>query len=280
MKKTICLFLVLSCVLLTSCRKSRPAPLRIACDDEMLPVATALGSEFQKAFGVEVKPTGFSAEQLATTELTQYDFMMTDDHNLVKHLIDFGTISSTTAFAETSPALVMRKSDGLSVLKVDDLFAPRERSLRLTIATKNATLHAIVASKLPIADPAPNDTNEPRIVLVPFIVGEISSDGSRQRTTPASMLQQLRDKETDVIVCWDFTAAEAVSKQPNTDDFVVVNWAKETDNTIAIPLCLIKDCRGYAGCKTFVDFVKSSRGREILQSNFLTPANDLVGGFQ
>jgi ABC-type molybdate transport system, periplasmic component len=243
----------------------------------MLPVATALGREFRDAFGVPVIPDACSPEQLTIDELTQYDFMMTDDRKLIEKLTELGVISATTAFANTTPALIMRKSDNLAILKVDDLAVPREQPLRLTLATRNTTLYDVVMPKLKqLGLSSEKDTP---LLLIPYFAEEISSDGTRQHTTPASMLQQLRDKETDIIVSWDFVAAEALSKQKDADDFVVVNWPKETGNTIMIPLCLTKDCREYTNCRVFVNFVKSNHGREILRSRFITPADELIGTY-
>ena len=278
MKKTVCVVLMLLCTVFSGCRKTPPEPLRIACDDEMIPVLTALGREFRDNFGVNVTPVPFSEDQLLLQELTQFDFVITDNLSLVDRLLETGKISTTTAFAETAPVLIVRKSDKFPVLKIDDMKNLQGRPLRLTLATNNTTLHRIVMSKLEQFDLSPQSEGS-QTVLVPFVVGEISSDGTQRRTTPTSMLQQLRDGETDVIACWDFVAGEALFNQPDADDFVVIDWPKDTDSTIAIPLCLIKDCKEYTRCGTFVDFVKSNRGQEILFSRFLAPADDLIGDY-
>jgi len=76
-------------------------------------------------------------------------------------------------------------------------------------------------------------------------------------------------------VLWDFAIAEAVSRQ--TDDaFVIVEWPKNGQDTITIPICLLQDCTGFSKCKAFINFIKSNHGRELLSSCFLTSCDERV----
>ncbi len=256
------------------CRKNPPEPLHIACSDDMLPVAAALGEEFRQNFGVPVLATRCEPAEFTFGELTNYDLIITDDLALAERLVERGTISTTTGFAYATPAMVLRRGDHLPLLKLADL-AAMKRPLRMTVASGNGTLSQIVKARLSQLN-VPIQGEAAKIQLLPYLVEEIRSDGAKQRTTPDIMLQQLRDKETDIVVFWDFIAAGTIAKPENSDDFVTVAWPPEADDTITIPLCMVKDCSEFSGCRVFIDFVKSNRGCELLKSRSLVPSDDLI----
>ena len=267
------LFFVLLVVMLPfGCQK--PEPLRIACSDDMLPVMKVLGREFRNNFGVPVLATPYEPGTLTFGESTPFDFLVTDDLDLLDLLTENGTISVATDFGCAMPVMVLRREDQLPILKLTDLVTV-DRPLRMTIASTTGTLPHIVKTRFEQLG-IPLHGDEANIQLLPFLIREISSDGTRNQTTPETMLQQLIDKETDIVVFWDFTAAGALAKHVDADAFVTVTWPQESSDTITIPLCLVKDCTGFSDCNVFIDFVKSQRGSELVQSCFLHPYDDFV----
>ena len=272
MKKTLVVLLTLLCVPLVSCRKT-PQPLRVACNNDLVPVVTLLGREYQKSFGVPVLPVLCDTDSFSTTDSVGCDFLLTVDLTLIERLLNDGTINTTTGFAYATPALVFRNEDNLPILTLPD-FATLDRPLRMTIVSDNDTLSQIVKASFE-RNNIPLQGENAKIELQPFLLEEILSDGTRTRTSADTMLQQLRDKETDIVVLWDFAIAEAVSRQ--TDDaFVIVEWPKNGQDTITIPICLLQDCSKFSECKAFVNFVKSHRGHELLSSCFLTSCDERV----
>ena len=272
MKKTLTVLLILLCVSLGSCRKN-PRPLRVACHNDLVPVVTLLGREYQKSFGVSILPVPCDADSFSTTDSTNCDFLLTVDCTLVGRLLNDGTINTTTGFAYATPAMVFRQDDNLPILALTDL-ATLDRPLRMTIASDNDTLSQIVKASFERNNISLQGENA-KITLQPFLLEEMLSDGTRIRTSADTMLQQLRDKETDVVVLWDFAVAEASSRQSD-DAFVIVEWPKNEQNTITIPICLLQDCTGFFECKAFINFVKSNRGSELLSSCFLTSCDERV----
>jgi len=258
------------------CQK-KPEPLRIVCSVDMLPVVKALGREFQTHFGVPVTATPYVSDELVMGKSTCYDFVITDDVDLVALLAKNGTISAITEIGYAIPVMVLRRNDHLPVLKLADLVT-LDRPVRMTIATSGGTLPRIVMARFGQAGISLQG-EEAKIQLLPFLISEIRSDGTQQATTAQTMLQQLRDRETDIVVFWDFVAAGAIAKQDDSDAFVTVTWPQDASDTITIPIGLVKDCTGFCACQVFVDFVKSRRGSELLQSCFLYPGDDLVGQF-
>ena len=272
MKKTLIVLLILLCVSLVSCRKT-PQPLRVACNNDFVPVVTLLGREYQKSFGVPVLPVPCDANSFSTSDSVGCDFLLTVDLTLIERLLKDGTINTTTGFAYATPVMVFRKEDNLPFLALTDL-ATLDRSLRMTIASDNDTLPQIVKTSFE-RNNIPLQGDNAKIELQPFLLEEILSDGTRIRTSADIMLQQLRDKETDIVVLWDFAVAEAVNRQTD-DTFVIVEWPKNGQDTITIPICLLQDCTGFSECKVFLNFIKSNRGRELLSSCFLTSCDERV----
>ena len=275
MKKTIgILILIFAGLSLSGCGKKTPVPLRIACHDDIMPVVTLLGREYEKRFGLVVQPVHYDTDNFTVSPPVHFDLLITDDLKLVKRLESDGTINTMTGFGCATPAMVFRQEDHLAISGLDDL-ATLDRPVRMTVASEHATLSQIVKAEL-----ARNNVSwqgeDAKITMMPFLLEEIHSDGTRHRTTPETMLQQLRGKETDIVVFWDFVAAEAVEQAENGDSFVVVKWPPNAKDTITIPLCLLQDCTEFAGCKVFLDFVQSSRGRELLTSRSLSPSNNLI----
>ena len=273
--KTTLLLILLPIIILLSIGCQKPEPLRIACSSDMLPVVTVLGREFQKHFGVPMSVMCYEQDAFAAEDSTHFDFVITDDLDLIDLLLEQGTISTITDIGYAMPAMVLRRSDNLPVLKLADLAAV-DRPLRMTIASTNGTLPQIVKARFEQTG-IPLQGGEAKIRLMRFLIREIRSDGTEQQTTPETMLQQLIDQETDIVVFWDFVAAGAMAKHADSGSFVTVAWPQEPSDTITIPLGLIKDCAGFSDCKVFVDFVKSRRGSELLQSCFLHPGDDLAG---
>ena len=268
------LILLLAVLVPISCGKKQE-PLRIACSDDMLPVVKILGREFRANFGVPVLATRYEPGESAVAESTNFDFIVTDDLGLVDRLLEDGTISKKTDISCVMPVIVLRREDRLPVLKLADL-AVIDRPLRMTIASSGGPLPTIVKSRFQQAN-IPLRGDEAKIQLLPFLIKEIRSDGTQQPTTPETMLQQLLVRETDMVVFWDFVAARAMANHTDSDAFVTISWPHESADTVTIPLCLDKDCTRFADCTVFIDFVKSQRGSELLQSCFLSPSDDLVG---
>ena len=264
-------------VLLLSIGCQKPEPLRISCSNDMLPVMTVLGREFQKHFGVPIITTTDDPNEFAAGKSISYDFVVSDDLELIESLAENGTISKMTDIGYAMPVMVLRRDDHLPVLKLADL-AALDRPLRMTIASSGGTLPRIVTTRFEQAG-IPLQGDEAKIQLLPFLLREIRSDGTQQQTTPDIMLQQLRGRETDIVVFWDFVAAEALAKQDDANAFVTVAWPQEASDMITIPLGLAKDCSNFTVCEVFIDFVKSRRGSELLQSCFLHPSDDLVGRY-
>ena len=262
--------------------RPRPVQLRIACSADMLPVVSALGYEFRDNFGVLVAATIVDSDDFAVEDVPNFDFILTDDLDLVAQLLDNGMISRTTDFACALPTLALRRSDNLPVLKLADL-TTIDRPLRMTIASPGATLPQIVAMRfeqagIPLQGDGTNRySDQTMIQVLPFLVKEIRSDRTHRFTTPEMTLQQLADGKTDMVVFWDFAAADAIAKYDDADAFVTVTWPSESSDTITIPLGLVKDCTHLACCEAFMDFVKSRRGTELIQSCFLHSSDDLVG---
>ena len=274
MKTTLLSFLILI-VLVPGCGK-KPEPLRIACCADWLPVVTVLGREFRQNFGVTVLATIVGPDELDTGEPFKFDFILTDDLTMVARLQENGTIIRSMDVAYVMPMPVMRRSDNLPVLKLADL-AAMNRPLRMTIASPGATLPQIVRTRFEQTNISVEGDGA-KIQLLPFLVKEIRSDGTQRLTTPDVTLQQLRDRETDIVVFWDFVVVATIIKQDDANDFVTVAWPTESLDTVTIPLGLTRDCTDVACCGVFMDFVKSRRGTELLQSCFLHPSDDLVGG--
>ena len=274
MKPTLLSILLLTVMLLIGCRH-KLEPLHIACSDAMLPVVTTLGREFHKNFGVPVLTVRCEADAFAFEKLTNYDFVITDDLCLVDLLVEKGTISAVTDFSYAQPVMVFRRSDNLPVLKFADL-ATVDHPLRLTIASTCETLRQIITTRFTLTN-IPLQGDEANIQLLPFLVREIRSDGTEQQTTPETMLQQLHDRKTDIVVFWDFVASRAIANHADSDAFVTIAWPQEATDTMTIPLCLVKDCNEYSNCQVFVNFIKSRRGNELLQSCFLQPCDELAG---
>ena len=282
MKTTLLIFLmpvVLLVVLPAGCGK-KPEPLRIACSADMLPVVTALGREFRNHFGVPVSATIVESNALDVDEPFPFDFIITDDLEIIARLRENGTIIKTTDVAYTTPVLVLRRGDHLPVLKLADLatidLAAIDRPLRITIASPGATLPQIVVTRFGQAD-IPVEGDEAKIRLLPFLVKEMRSDGTQRRTTADMTLQQLRDGEMDIVVFWDFVAAATMMQQDDANDFVTVAWPPESSDTITIPLGMVRDCTNVTHCEVFMDFVKSRRGTELLHACFLHSSDNLVG---
>ena len=204
-----------------------------------------------------------------------FDFIIMDDLDLAAQMLDDGTISTLTDFSYAMPVMVLRRDDNLPILKLADL-AAINRPLRLTIAASGGTLPQIVKARFEQAG-IPLQGEGAKIQLQPFLIREVRSDGTQQQTTPETTLQQLRNRETDIVIFWDFVAAEVIAKQNDSDAFVTATWPQEPSDTITIPLGLVKDCTNFSVCKVFLNFVKSRRGSELLQSHFLHPCDDLVG---
>ena len=279
MKTTLLSFLILI-VLVVGCKKE-PEPLRIACSPDLLPVVAELGREFRNHFGVPVTATAVVPGDLDFPEPFPYDLIFIDDLEIVARFLDNGTIIRTTDVANTLPILVHRRHDNLPVLKLADLaaaidHAASERPLRLTIASSGATLPQIAETRFKQVGIL-LDGDEAIIRLLPYLIKEIRSDGTQRLTTADVTLQQLRDDETDFVVFWDFVAAATIMKQDDANDFVTIAWPPESSDTITIPLGMVRNCVNVARCTVFMDFVKSRRGTELLNSCFLHPDDDLVG---
>ncbi|MCL2623258.1 MAG: substrate-binding domain-containing protein [Planctomycetaceae bacterium] len=269
--KTTLLTLLSAIVLAVGCGKE-PEPLHIACSADLMPVVSELGREFKSNFGISVSATIVHSDDFTVEKPPAFDFILTDDLDLVAQLRERGTITMATNFACTMPVAVLRRSDRLPVLKLADLPAV-DSPLRMTIASSGETLPRIVKARFgQIGLPFHGDGANIR--LMPFLIREIRSDGTQQRTTAKEMLQQLTDQETDLAVFWDFVAADALANR--ADAFVTMTWPQESADTITIPLCLAKDCTKFSDCKVFIDFVKSRRGSELLQSCFLIPYDDII----
>ena len=266
-------------VLMIGCGKN-PEPLRVACSADMLPVVTVLGREFRQNFGTPVSATIVESNELDIHEPFPFDFIITDDLEIVARLQEYGSIVRTVNVACTMPVLVLRRSDHLPVLKLADLatvdLAAINRPLRMTIASSGATLPQIAKARFEQVN-IPIEGDEAKIQLLPFLVKEMRSDGTQRLTTSDVTLQQLRDGETDIVVFWDFVAAATLMKQDDANDFVTVAWPAETSDTITIPLGIVRDCTSITQCEAFMNFVKSRRGTELLHSCFLHPGDDLIG---
>ena len=278
--KTTFLTILLPIVLVVGCGK-KPEPLRIACSDDLLPVVKALGREFRQNFGIPVITTVDVPDEFASGRSSgNFDFIITDDLDTVARLQENGTILRTMDVACVMPVLVLRRDDHLPVLKLTDLatvdLATLDRPLRMTVASPGATLLQMVRSRFEQAD-IPFEGDDAKIQWVPFLVKEMRSDGTQRLTTADVTLQQLRDGETDIVVFWDFVAAATMMKQDDANDFVTVAWPAESSDTITIPLGMVRDCTDATRCGVFMDFVKSRRGTELLNSCFLHPSDDLVG---
>jgi len=272
--KTTLLSILLLVVLVAGCGK-KPEPLRIACSVDILPVVTTLGHEFRQNFGIPASATVVESNEFDIHEPFPFDFIITDDLEIIARLQENGTIIKTMDVAYAMPTLVLRRSDHLPVLKLSDL-TTLDRPLRMTIASPGATLPQIARARFEQAN-IPIEGDEAKIQLVPFLVKEIRSDGTQRRTTADATLQQLRDGETDIVVFWDFVATAAMMKQDDPNDFVTVAWPAESSDTITVPLGMVRDCTSVVQCGAFMDFVKSRRGTELLNSCFLHPSDNLVG---
>jgi ABC-type molybdate transport system substrate-binding protein len=272
--KTTLLSFLLLIMLIIGCRKNSE-PLRIACSADMLPVVTELGREFRKNFGVPVMTTVVGPSDFDFDTIPGFDFIITDDLATIARLRENGKVIRTIDIAYTLPILVLRRGDNLPVLKLADL-AIIDRSVRMTIASSGATLPQIVRTRFEKSNIS-FEGGEAKIQLLPFLVKEILSDGTQRLTTPDVMLQQLRDGETDIVVFWDFVAMSTEMKQDDSNHFVTVAWPPEPSDTITLQLALVKDCTDLPTCEVFMNFVKSRRGYELLQSCFLHPCDDLVG---
>ena len=261
-------------ILMVGCGK-KPEPLRIACSADMVPVVTMLGREFRQNFGIPVSATVVESNELDITQPFPFDLIITDDLEVIARLREKGTIVRTMDVAYAMPVLVLRRSDHLPVLKLTDL-ATLDRSLRMTIASPGATLPQIARARFEKTNIL-IEGDEAKIQLQPFLVKEMRSDGTQRWTTADATLQQMRDGETDIVIFWDFVAAAAIMKQNDANDFVTVAWPPESSDTITIPLGMVRDCTHVASCEVFMDFVKSRRGTELLNSCFLHPSDDLIG---
>ena len=272
--KTTLLTLLISVVLVASCGK-KPEPLRIACSADMEPVVTTLGREFRQNFGVPLSATIIESNEFDITKPFPFDFIITDDLEIIVRLQENGTTIRTMNVAYAMPVLVLRRNDHLPVLKLADL-ATLDRPLRVTIASPGTTLPQIARTRFEQTNIS-IEGDEAKIRLVPYLVKEMRSDGTQRLTTADVTLQQLRDGETDIVVFWDFVATAAIMKQGDANDFVTVTWPSELSDTITIPLGMVRDCTSVTHCGAFMDFVKSRRGTELLNSCFLHPSDDLVG---
>jgi hypothetical protein len=273
LKTTLLLFLLLI-VPVAGCR-NHPEPLRIACSADMLPVVTVLGREFRQNFGVSVTATVVEPGDFDIGTMPGFDFIITDDLATVARLRENGTVSRTVDIAYVQPVLVLRRSDTLPILNLADL-AVMGRPVRMTIASSGATLPQIVRTRFGQIN-IPFEGEEAKIQLLPFLVKEILSDGTQRQTTPDAMFQQLRDGETDIVVFWDFVAMATEMKQDDSNNFVMIAWSPEPSDTVTLQLALAEDCTDLPTCEVFMNFVKSRRGSELLQSCFLHPCDDLVG---
>lgn len=270
LKQTVCLILLSICVLAPGCRRKPATPLRIACHADLMPVVTLLGEEYRKDFGLPMLLTPYDEDGFPAEDSVNFDFLITDDLSLVERLRNDGTVSSTACFGYATPAMVFRRDDNLMISDFEDLAAV-EQTLRMTVASDHGTLLQIVKAAFERND-IPLQGEDAKFQLQPFLTEEILSDGTRIRTTADTLLQQLRDNETDIVVVWDFAALEAVKGQP-AGEFAVFEWPKDGRDTITIPVCLLQNCGEFSDCKVFIDFVNSKRGNELLRSCSLTPCD-------
>ncbi|MCL2346784.1 MAG: substrate-binding domain-containing protein [Planctomycetaceae bacterium] len=260
---------------MTGCRKAEPVKLRIAADIKFFPLLEALKKELRENFPIDIQMETFEPGELLLRENLEIDLLLADYLLLLDTLDEKGAILEKIPFSYASPVIIFRKSDRFAFASPGKISKLSGKPPRVTFASRNNNTMQQLTRNMLTRNNIVIDGDSPMVTFVPLIFptnGDTVNAYRENRSVPSIMIaiQMLRDHETDIIVAWDFVAKSVFADPQIADQFAKSNWPPDDQSTIILSFCIMKDCKNIATCQTLIDFLKSGKGRQILQEQQFT----------